>query len=104
MKIIQTLKNRTVLYALKMEILILSLMLNPVWAEGRSLDQAATSIVGIALSIGKAISILGILAAGIAYNIPGLQDKARAYFKGSVMGAVCTFGAAAFVKIIQNSF
>jgi hypothetical protein len=97
-------KNRFTLCFFEVELATLIYFLSPVFADGRSMDQAANSVVSIALSVAKAVSVLGLLAAGIAYNIPGLEDKARACLKGSFMGAVCTFGGPAFVRMIQNIF
>ena len=81
-----------------------SLIIQDALADGRSLDQAANNAVNIATNLGRAISVLGILVAAIAYNIPGLSSTARRILTGSLAGAVCAFGGPALIKVIQSIF
>jgi hypothetical protein len=104
---IKTFKNNLAIFTFRffeIEVAMTGFFLSSAFADGRSMDQAASSIVNSALTVGKAISVLGAIGAGIAYNVPGLEEKAQKYLRGFLMGTVCTFGASSYVKFIQGAF
>ena len=75
-----------------------------VYADGRSLDQAAGSAVTTATTFSRAISVLGLLSSSACFNIPGMSGYARKMLGGSVLGAVCSFGGPAIIRMIQGFF
>lgn len=80
------------------------LVSNLAFADGRSLDQAAGSAVTTATNFSRAISVLGLLASGACFNIPGLSGYAKKMLGGSILGAICSFGGPAIIRMIQSFF
>ena len=67
-----------------------------------NLESAARRAVSTATVVGASMAVLGIIVAGICWNIAGLERYAARFLKGGIVGACCIFGANQIVEALRS--
>lgn len=78
--------------------------LNEQSAWARDLSSAAATYTSEIKTIGRAMSLAGVVAGGICMQIPGLGQFGKSVMAGALVGALCSFGAPALVTLLNQIF
>lgn len=73
------------------------------FAMANRLEQSAARSTSMLMTIGQATSIIGILLGGICMTL-GMSQVGKMVLSGGLLGAICVFGAPAFIELIRGVF
>jgi hypothetical protein len=73
-------------------------------ALARGLGAAATTYTNTIKTIGQGMSVAGVIAGGICMQLPGVAGFGRNVLAGGLIGGLCSFGAPAFVALLNSVF